>query len=147
MDKSQKNSCSFFGLSFPAILLVLPALFPLLSFIFDQGTHSLTHSPTDPPTALCQPQLPVERLRARLPPQKVLERLHLVFAAAPLEDRVAVAPALRGVHRVGGKDGMKHVGRVDLGAVFVLVLVKGHKKITQEGRVEEWKGKGRAYDR
>lgn len=53
---------------------------------------------------------------------------------------MAVAPALRGVHRVGGEDAVEHVGRVDLRAVFVFVSVERCRKTTQKERVEEGKG-------
>lgn len=62
-------------------------------------------------------QLPVKSLGTRFPAQEILERLHLILAAAALEHGVAISAAFLGVHGVFGEDGVEHVGAVDLGTV------------------------------
>lgn len=58
---------------------------------------------------LSQPQFLVESVRLGLPAQKLGQRLHLVLAAALLQDNVAVPTALLAVHRVGLEYRVKHV--------------------------------------
>lgn len=68
---------------------------------------------------LTQAELLVESLSARLATQEILECLHLVLAAAALEDGVTVPAALLCVHGILLKDGVEHVCGVHLGTVGV----------------------------
>lgn len=61
-----------------------------------------------------QPQFAIEGLGVGLPAEEVLEGLHLILAAAALEDSVAVASAFFGIHGIFRKHGEKHVCRVHL---------------------------------
>lgn len=70
---------------------------------------------------LIQPQLPIERLPARFPPQETLQRLHLLLAPALLQHLMPVPPSLRPVHGVLGEDAVEHVGAVDLAAEVAVI--------------------------
>lgn len=64
---------------------------------------------------LCsQAQLAVEGLGARLPAQELLQNGHLIAAATPLKNGVAVPSTLLAVHRVLLEHGVEHVGAVNL---------------------------------
>ena len=108
-----------------------------------KGTRLSPPPPFFPSALRSQPhltdaQLLVKRVRGRFSTEEILEGAHLVLAASSLEDGVAVASALGRVHRVGGEDGVEHVGRVDLGAV-----ARGEEKRTQGERLRKKCGGGR----
>src|SRR5690606_27156258 len=66
-------------------------------------------------------KLLVERLGAGLPAQELLQRLHLVAAAALLEHRVSVPPTLLAVHGVLLEYRVEHVGREHVGEHVAVV--------------------------
>ena len=67
-------------------------------------------------TLLIEAQLAVESLRARFSTEEVDEGLHLILTTTTLENGVAVTTALGRIHGLGGKDGVEHVGTIDLRA-------------------------------
>ena len=69
------------------------------------------------------PQLLVKRLGARLPPQKLLQDLHLLLGPPALQHRVPIPPALLRVHGIALEDAVEHVCGVDLGGEVAVVTV------------------------
>lgn len=91
-------------------------------------------------TSSRQAHILVESIRLGLPAQELRQSLHLVLAAALFENLVAIPTALGGVHGVGFKDGVEHVGGVDLRAVQILLA--GFSRDGRESSRLEGDGKG-----
>lgn len=79
------------------------------------------HRTSAAPRILLEAQFPIESLRAGLPAEELLQRLHLILASSLLEHAVPVPTAFLGVHRVLGEDAVEHVHGVDLGGEVAVV--------------------------
>merc|ERR1711964_173684 len=74
----------------PSLLSISPSLSSRIS----------TANKSFPPLLSNQPQLPIKRLRTRLPPQKVLQCLHFLLTPPLLQHHMPIPPTLLLTHRI-----------------------------------------------
>ena len=83
---------------------------------------------------LAQAQLLVEGFRGGLATKEVLKRLHLILSTATFKNSMSVTSTFLAVHRVLLKDGVEHIGRVDLRReVAVVASIVASDQVTKSG--------------
>ena len=83
---------------------------------------------------LAQAQLLVEGFRGGLATKEVLKRLHLILSTATFKNSMSVTSTFLAVHRVLLKDGVEHIGRVDLRReVAVVASIVASDQVSESG--------------